>query len=595
MQHFRQPSIRNLLRIFVFLVSLKAQNVSADQRPKCARAESFGFIKMQTCEPGFLCHFDANKQCVIKPEGTNFSTGADISMEQPVLEPVFWFLTDEEMTAARNGIPRIQLQLYTVGNGVTYYSSTSAYFAQLLEEFGSTNGNDDRIYMTGWGFANISLNPAAASPDTTRLLSVLQQCVQRGTDVRILSWANVLENDFIKDVRDTVNKKFLPPTCSPGSRFLFDDRLPSNSATHHQKSVVIRKGSSVTAFVGGIDATIERWDVSTHDAQTVRKKSGDSSAYNGWIDAAVRLSGPAAFDIANNFLARWNDTQAASGSKMHDFMDFDNDKYSFLPSIDKSLCGTNSAPLDVPVNGTHAIQIVRTFACDPFRGPLEVAPKGEFSLYRSRLKALSMAKNFIYIEDQYFAVDTTVQDVLLRVLPGLQRLIVITNVPQGREKLAGYEKYVFQMMSKLQRAFPYKVQVYSIKSATKIYIHAKTLIIDDVFYYTGSGNWNRRSMSQDSEIAANIIDTELVSTPDGITVTKLGREFRLTRFSELTKLTIESLQTMTFLQTADALDAASYDLNSLIHPLVLDDKLAFDGFPERLHKKIDPENFCTRP
>nr|CCA23585.1 phospholipase D putative [Albugo laibachii Nc14] len=597
MHQVTQPRLYLLLQSLGLFALLSAREDSVGQRPRCVMAKASGFFKWiqdDECEPSFLCYRDASNQCLIRPEKTEFSNGNDIPVEQPVLDPITWFLTEEQMSAARNGDPRTQLQLYSAGNTVTYYPSTSAYFSQLLQEFQSTDARGDRIYMTGWGFANIALNPAAASPNETRLLHVLEQCVRRGTDVRILSWANTLEKDFIKGFADVVNKDFIPPTCSQGSRFLFDDRLPSNSASHHQKTVIIRRGTGLAAFVGGIDATIERWDVPTHDVQTVRQKSGDSSAYNGWIDAAVRLSGPAAFDVANNFLARWNDKQPASGTKFHKMMDYENAAYSPLPSIDKSLCESTDIPLNIPRNGPHTVQVVRTYACDPSRGALNVAPRGEFSLYQARLKALGMAKNFIYIEDQYFAVERAIQDVILEVLPGLQRLIVITNKPQGNEKMVGYEKYVFKMVSKLQRAFPNKVQVYNIKPETKIYIHAKTLIIDDVFYSMGSGNWNRRSMSQDSEIAANIIDTEVVTTPDGISVTKLAREARLMRISELTKLPLESLRTMRFLQTADALEAATYNPKSLITPLLLDEKLAFNKFPESVRNQVDPENYCSK-
>ncbi|KAK1935163.1 Phospholipase D alpha 1 [Phytophthora citrophthora] len=66
------------------------------------------------------------------------------------------------------------------------------------------------------------------------------------------------------------------------------------------------------------------------------------------------------------------------------------------------------------------------------------------------------------------------------------------------------------MVRPLLKAFPNKFNLCTTKTERDIYVHSKLLIVDDVYLSMGSANWNRRSMTSDSEIAASIVDGDTV-------------------------------------------------------------------------------------
>ncbi|EEY57549.1 uncharacterized protein PITG_00107 [Phytophthora infestans T30-4] len=186
------------------------------------------------------------------------------------------------------------------------------------------------------------------------------------------------------------------------------------------------------------------------------------------------------------------------------------------------------------------VQIVRTFICQ-YKHYDEFAPQGENTLFQALIKALKNAKNFIYIEDQYFIL-----------------------VPELLDASGGYEKYLFDMIAPIQKLYPNKFQIYTTKSSLNLYIHTKLVIIDDVFVTVSSANWNRRSMTSDSEMAANIIDEDSVDSPDGVTVLRTARDFRIRKFHEMTGLSYDELDAMTIIEAANQLDTAAADKSSII-------------------------------
>ncbi|KAF4033231.1 PLD-like domain [Phytophthora infestans] len=149
-------------------------------------------------------------------------------------------------------------------------------------------------------------------------------------------------------------------------------------------------------------------------------------------------------------------------------------------------------------------------------------------------------------------------------MPTLQRLIVVVQRPGLDVKSGGYEKYLFDMIAPIQKLYPNKFQIYTTKSSLNLYIHTKLVIIDDVFVTVSSANWNRRSMTSDSEMAANIIDEDSVDSPDGVTVLRTARDFRIRKFHEMTGLSYDELDAMTIIEAANQLDTAAADKSSII-------------------------------
>ncbi|KAG3070168.1 hypothetical protein PI125_g23043, partial [Phytophthora idaei] len=91
--------------------------------------------------------------------------------------------------------------------------------------------------------------------------------------------------------------------------------------------------------------------------------------------------------------------------------------------------------------------------------------------------------------------------------------------------------------------------------------------------------------TSDTEIGVNIVDTELVQSPDNITVNKLARNFRIQKFMEATKL-----DAMTFLEACDALETAAHDDGaSLIEPYAVEFKPQFNLVSDGLRQIVDPD------
>ncbi|KAJ0391806.1 hypothetical protein P43SY_010729 [Pythium insidiosum] len=385
-------------------------------------------------------------------------------------------------------------------------------------------------------------------------------------------------------MRDFMNALPKPSVGGP-ARFIFDDRLPKQTSSHHQKTFVLRRKNELVAYVGGIDPSSDRWDTAKHDQAELRRRAKIRRMFDGWLDAHVRIAGPAAKDVAANFLSRWNSKVKPSQDVLDDMLDFENPEYSALPAIDAN------GPLNLKTGKNHHVQITRTFSCK-YRRYDEYAPRGEKSILASRLKAIRNAKNYIYIEDQYFVLVPELLQALMEVLPRLQRLIVVAQRTLDETKITGYEKYVFDMMEPIQRQYPNKFQFYTTKKSKKLYIHSKLVIIDDVYVSVGSANWNRRSMTSDSEINANIVDGEVVATPDGIQASKLARDFRVHKFMEISGRSYDEINGMRFLDAANTLDVAANDPTTILDVLEVQEKPSFVAFTDLVRRQVDPDDKC---
>ncbi|EEY57017.1 phospholipase D, Pi-sPLD-like-9 [Phytophthora infestans T30-4] len=543
------------------------------------------------CEPCHMCEFKKKSlSCgLIERQGLDLSDGSNMKVDQPLLAPTDWLLTESEITASRGGSPRSDLSTFTTGNDVKTYTVTKEFFDAAFNDLSSTK-TGDRVMLTGWGTDLIPFQPNVDGGKKSQLHDVVSGVIQRGGSFHALVWANLLEKSQNIKVRNDINAIPASPTGDK-PLFVFDDRTRVVTSSHHQKNLIIASNTSTgideqpVAFVGGIDITSDRWDTISHNESVLREATGVSGAYKGWLDGHVRIHGPAAKDVAANFLARWNSDYKPTQSLAHDLLDFENPSYSDLAPLNYASSKTSSTL------GRQSVQIVRTFSCQ-YKRYNEFAPRGENSLFQARIKALKNAKNFIYIEDQYFILVPELLNALLEVMPTIQRLIVVAQRPVGESKATGYEKYLFDMIAPIQKLYPNKLQIFSTKKELNLYIHSKVVIIDDVYLSVGSANWNRRSMTSDSELGANIIDDETVQSPDGTTVLKAARDFRIRKFQEMTGLSYEKLNAMTFIEAANQFDEAAVGKSSIIEPYQVKEQAYFTAVNEVVRKTVDPQDTC---
>ncbi|KAG6963862.1 hypothetical protein JG688_00007957 [Phytophthora aleatoria] len=486
------------------------------------------------------------------------------------------------------------MAVYTTGNKVTSYTVADEFFNAVYDDLSATK-EGDRVMLAAWMAALVPFKPDEdPTGKKTGFKEVFSGIVERGGSVNILAWSNigVGYTPYILKARNAINNIAPSPINGAKGVFIFDDRLPKALSSHHQKNMVIAANTSSNpheqpvAYVGGVDLANDRWDTIYHNATAIRDAGHITFREKSWMDGHIRIHGPAAKDVASNFLARWNSDYLPCQGLEDDLLGFKNPKYEHLPPLDYASSNTTAKI------GKQSVQIVRTFSC-LYEHYKEFAPRGETSLFQAHIKAINNAKNFIYIEDQYFVLVPELLDAIMEVMPKIQRLIVIANEETEPFTNAGYIKYLYQMVQPIRAKYPNKLKLYTTRPDRKIYIHSKIMIIDDVFLTIGSANWNRRSMTSDSELNADVVDTETVKSPDGITVGKIPRDFRIRKFVEMTGLSYEELDAMTFIEAADKLPYAVNDESWFMDNLEIESHVYFFAITDAIRKVSDPQDTCT--
>lgn len=162
---------------------------------------------------------------------------------------------------------------------------------------------------------------------------------------------------------------------------------------YHQKIAVVRNSGGYVAYCGGIDLNPDRLD----DANHLHR-----SPYH---DVHCRIEGPAVRDLAITFEERW--ARDGGGSPV-------------------AIGTPSAASLGTP--GGNVVQVARTYfqAADASRR-LAFAPEGDRTILDTMLKAITAAREFIYVEDQYLTPPTAYRTALLnKVTSGeIRKLIVV--------------------------------------------------------------------------------------------------------------------------------------------------------------------------
>ncbi|KAG1710743.1 hypothetical protein DVH05_013468 [Phytophthora capsici] len=523
---------------------------------------------------------------------SDLSNGTEIIVRQPLLQATDWFLTEQEITDSRGGIPRSDLAVYTTGNAVTSFTVTNEFYDSVYEDLAKTK-EGDRVFLSAYATALVPLKPDVDPTGAkTGVGQVFTDIVNRGGSINVLNWQNLKYRKFNLKARDTINAIPTSPINEGKAVLLFDDRLPTIVSSYHQKTLVIASNSSSdkdahpVAYVGGLDLANDRWDTIFHNNSAIRDASGITFKNRGWLDGHIRIHGPAAKDVANNFVARWNSDYLPSQSIKDDVLDFENPPYEHIQPLNYASSNTTGSL------GTQSIQITRTFSCK-YEHYKEFAPRGENSLFQARLKAIKNAKNFIYIEDQYFILVPELLEAIMEVMPTIQRLVVVANPQTNPFSNAGYIKYLYEMVSPIRKKYPNKFKIYTTKADRKLMIHTKVVIIDDVYLSVGSANWNRRSMTSDPELNAEVVDGETVKSPEGVTVGKLPRDFRIRKFVEMTGRSYDELDAMTFIESADQFAVAAADGSTILDNLKIEHHAYFFAITDTIRKVSDPQDTCT--
>jgi phosphatidylserine/phosphatidylglycerophosphate/cardiolipin synthase-like enzyme/subtilisin family serine protease len=421
------------------------------------------------------------------------------------IAPEDWFLTEAEIEAAlgRGEGGRRNLAVFTSNNLVRPLVDGEEMMRALRDDVAATRSGDF-IHFTAWRMdsdQNLipSAKPATSGTETVRNLWV--NAIRRGVTSRTLFYRaqggrNATENSRTRDL-------FL----RAGGEAILDARFPS-FGSHHQKSAILQRSKEAVSYCGGIDLAGDRWDTRLHNNDPRRVRE----TWHGWHDVHAKVRGPAVLDIEKNFRGRWNDTSWPT----------------IVPPVRPPVPITTALPPVAASPGTHHVQVLRTYACTSSQYPT-FAPRGEFTCLAGYRKAISRATNYIYIEDQYLVFDEIARD-LANALRRIQKLIIVVPRDTDGWPQAAFNWHQNNFLNILRASHPGKVQIYDlVQPATgqPIYVHSKVMIIDDIYAVIGSTNFNRRSMTHDTEIAVAVIDATI---EDG--VCRFARDLRRNLWGE---------------------------------------------------------------
>ncbi|CAL5210604.1 unnamed protein product [Lathyrus oleraceus] len=342
------------------------------------------------------------------------------------------------------------------------------------------------IYITGWSvYTEISLVRDSRRPkaggDVT-LGELLKKKSSEGVRVLMLVWddrtsVNLLKKDGLMATHDEETAQFfegtdvncvLCPRNPDDGGSIVQDLQISTMFTHHQKIVVVDSelpgsGSDkrrVVSFVGGLDLCDGRYDTAFHSLfrtlDTAHHDDFHQPNFPGaaitkggprepWHDIHSRLEGPIAWDVLFNFEQRWR----KQGGK---------DLLVSLRELEDSIIPPS--PVTFPDDQeTWNVQLFRSIDGGAAFGfpetPEDAARAGlvsgkdniiDRSIQDAYINAIRRAKNFIYIENQYFlgssfawsAEDIKPEDIgALHVIPKELSLKIMSKI-EAEEKFTVY-------------------------------------------------------------------------------------------------------------------------------------------------------------
>jgi phosphatidylserine/phosphatidylglycerophosphate/cardiolipin synthase-like enzyme len=298
------------------------------------------------------------------------------------------------------------------------------------------------------------------------LRELLAEAAER-VDVRVLLWAGAPVAVFHPD-RKEVREARDELVANTRIRVALDARERPLHC-HHEKLVIV---DDELAFVGGVDLTSfggDRFDTQAHPAR----------GRLGWHDAACRLRGPAVTDVAEHFRGRW---QEVAGEP--------------LP-----------VPAPQPPAGDVEVQVVRTLPEHLYT----FAPRGDFRILESYLRALRGAQRLVYLESQFLWAPAVV-DVLadkLRHPPSDDfRVVVVlpSKANNGEEDSRGQVAALADADRGAGRFLATTIWARTGRTLDRVYVHAKIGIVDDRWLTIGSANLNEHSLFNDTEM--NIVCCE---------------------------------------------------------------------------------------
>ncbi len=354
-----------------------------------------------------------------------------------------------------------------------------------------------QVLVLGWDIhSEIDLvrGDAAADLDDglpVRFADLLQHVVEERDqlEVKLLIWEGA--SVFALE-RQHLPRMKRPWDRHPRIQLRWDSDTP-RLASHHQKIVVV---DDRVAFAGGMDLTKSRWDSHEHRIDDPRRRlPGLWPAYGGpYHDVSAVIDGRAAAVLGAWCRERWRRAVGAT-----------------LDAPEPDADAADPWPGDVDplfTDGTVSIAITQP----EYGGRPEIA-----QVERLFVEQIRSAKQTILIESQYFSTPT-VTDALaarLREPDGPEIILILPHSTPGTLQQMTMDTDRDRRLEALREADVHdRLRVYwptldgedarDDPKNRSVFVHAKTMVIDDRILRIGSANLARRSMGLDTELDLTI-------------------------------------------------------------------------------------------
>lgn len=274
------------------------------------------------------------------------------------------------------------------------------------------------------------VQPDFAFPDGTHWWRALQDCRDRGVDVRVLFWRNArffnTKHVFLGTPGDRAALANAGVTWA--ARW---DESPDDAHCHHQKAFVIDADhDSAIAFVGGMVLS----------ASTLAHPGHRDGLHKH--DAFVELQGPVVVDAAHNFAQRWNHARPHPDAP---------------PWPDAERAGELPWPERVPAPaGRAVVQLARTArpALYPEAPSARASAQGErgfdartgeSAIREQYLSAIGTARRTIYLENQHPGEASVLEALDAALARGVRVALVVPGDPmqaiyEARAEVAALER-----------------------------------------------------------------------------------------------------------------------------------------------------------
>lgn len=333
------------------------------------------------------------------------------------------------------------------------------------------------------------------------LFDVLKRASDRGLDVRVLFWRNNEGSGFSEHEIFSGLPAQRERLAAQGARFRARWDRAQKAYCHHQKSWIVDAGRpGEIAFVGGINLNTAAMAVPGHGG------ARHSQAH----DLYLEVQGPGATDVHHNFVQRWNE---ASERRLSDgaWMD-EADEVMAFPSVLS------------PRRGGAAVQVQRTVRAGQYRdgraspgGTSFDIVAGDLSVFAQYRRAIGAARRTIYIENQALGTPEIIEDLHAALDRGVRVVCLVPADANGFMKVARQNpqsKPFFDRLGALGAKPNFLLAGIAARGddgvRRNIYVHAKAMLVDDVWATIGSCNVGGRSFFGDTELNVSFHDPETV-------------------------------------------------------------------------------------